>query len=270
MGSRRFCETAAAPSHGTLAFNSDGTFVYTPNAGYAGTAGAAPDVTADSRLASDIVARIERGAAALCLVLLLGAAQAGAATDAERWFAWDEANSRMGTARTPLDFAAAATAYRNLVDGGVRNGPLFFNLGTALLKAGQPRNALAALQMAEIYMGSTMEIQRNMIIAANAAGGLDGAGLPWYRVPLFWHFGLPAATRLDVAVGAFALLWVGLLLLLLRRRGIAAPVIAVSLIAVVMFGSSVVASLQSESRLIARINLASYAPALPEEPGGKK
>jgi len=60
-----------------------------------------------------------------------------AGNEIESQFLWNEANSRMASAASPDDFRAAATVYRKLADSGVRNGIVFYNMGTALLKAQQ-------------------------------------------------------------------------------------------------------------------------------------
>ena len=52
---------------------------------------------------------------------------------------WNEANAALANAVKPADYLRAARSYQALVDSGVRNGPLFYNLGTALLKAGDVR-----------------------------------------------------------------------------------------------------------------------------------
>jgi hypothetical protein len=235
------------------------------NAGFSGGAtGSTHELVNDSHAIRDTLKGLERGLQALVLFFALTTGTARADSAVERWFNWDEANSRMAAARTPAGFLAAAQTYRELVNEGVRNGPLFYNLGTALLKAGQPSDALIALALAEIHMGTTPEIQRNMQIALAATDRQAGPSLPWYRLPLFWHFSLPIHARLHLAVASFGLFWLGLTLRLFRRRRAGSGCVLIGCLLMVIFGSSVAASLEEESRLLPRLMTApTVAPALP-------
>ncbi len=141
------------------------------------------------------------------------------ADDASRWFLWEQANARMAAARTPDDFLAAARAYHELVNDGVRNGPLFFNLGTALLLAGDSENAAVALRRAERYAGSTPEIRTNLRQALALQSGQTDAELPWDYLLFFWHHDAPLPIRAQAALGGWLLLWVALLLRLWSHPG---------------------------------------------------
>jgi len=161
-------------------------------------------------------------------------------------FIWNEANSRMAAARTEDDFHLAGEAYRKLLHAGVRNGPLFYNLGTALLKAERYDEAIAALLRAERYMGTTPDIRRNMLIALARRNKDETVALPWYRFPLFWHYGLAVSTRVNITVLAFAALWVSFVLRVLGFRRVFRRMMNLSLVAVIVFGSSAATSLHQE------------------------
>lgn len=139
------------------------------------------------------------------------------ADEATARFLWEQAHAGMASARTPEDFLAAARVYNRLVTDGARNGPVFFDLGTALLLAGDVPNAVAALQRAERYAGSTPEIRTNLRLAKACLAGQADADLSWQRVVFFWHFDLPARARLLAALAGWCLLWAGVLLRLLTR-----------------------------------------------------
>jgi len=189
-----------------------------------------------------------RGAAAACLWLLLSGAAALGDNPTERVFMWNEANARMATARTPREFGAAADAYRRLAAAGGHSGVLFYNLGTACLKAEQHDQAVDALLRAERYMGTTPDIERNLILATARGKKDKTAALPWYRLVLFWHYGLPAASRVAVAATAFSGLWLALAFRLAGWRKPAGPLMALSLVALILFGSSAFTSLYEESK----------------------
>ena len=79
------------------------------------------------------------------------------------------------------------------------------NYGTLLLLAGFPAESFDALSRAEALQGATPEIENNLAIACAARktetedamrqGADSGTGLPWYRVPLFWHYRVPMQVR---------------------------------------------------------------------------
>lgn len=186
--------------------------------------------------------------AALLAVVLLGARGGLAADLAERQFMWNEGNARASSARTPREFATAADAYRRLVASGAENGLLFYNLGTVSLKAGRYDEAAAALLRAERYLGATPDIERNLTLALAAAQRGVPAALPWYRLILFWHYGLPASQRVTVAAVAFSGIWLALALRVAGRARACTSLLAISLIVFMLFGSSALTSLQEEAK----------------------
>jgi tetratricopeptide (TPR) repeat protein len=206
-------------------------------------------------------------------MMALGAATGAlAAAPMEGQFIWDEANARMATARTEKDFLLAAQTYARLVNTGVRNGPVFYNLGTALLKARQYDPALGIFLRAERYLGSNPEIRRNLLLALAGDDKDAELSLPWYRFFLFWHYGLSAAARLTIAVVAWAVFWAGLILRVLGAPRLARPLVLGGILAVALFGSSVAASLYQEvNERAVRINpdATLTAPARPAKSPGK-
>lgn len=164
----------------------------------------------------------------------------------ERKFLLDEANQKMSSARAPREFALAAATYQKLVDTGVRSGPVFYNLGTAYLLAEKHDDAVKNLLRAERYMGGNWDIRRNLLIAM-AGGSRDrDVSLPWYRSLLFWHFGLPCSVRWGITVTAFSAFWLGLAIRTMGFRRLAKPVVLISFLVFMVFGSSVATSLHQE------------------------
>jgi hypothetical protein len=188
----------------------------------------------------------------------------------ERIFIWDEANAKMLTARTREQFLDAATSYRKLANAGVSNGALFYNLGTALLMAGELDEGREYLLRAERYMGSNWDIERNMLICAAGKDKNETISLPWYRFFLFWHYGLPVTTRMNIAVYSFAGIW---LLLILRRLGfrkITPPLLTMLLIALILFGSSTATTIHQEAKLNQTISITDYPQDLTDKQPGDK
>ena len=166
----------------------------------------------------------------------------------EHRFIWHEAQSQMESARTEKELLQAASTLNNLVREGTKNPVLFYNIGTLLLKAGRHDEASLYLHRAERYSGTTWELDRNISLAAAGGDMSQPITRAWYRYPLFWHFGISLRTRLFVALGAFTIPWI-LLSLRLLLPGIAfhRPIIIVSCIVLILFGSSVLTTCHQES-----------------------
>jgi tetratricopeptide (TPR) repeat protein len=173
---------------------------------------------------------------------------ASALDASERAFIWNEGHARMAAARTPDAYLRAAQTYQKLVDDGVRNGPLFYNLGTALLLTGQIDPAIDAFQHAEQFLGAQSDIRQNLKIAMARKANNETAEWPWYRLVLFWHFYWPAATRMMAAAIAFFIFWLALALRLtgIQRSGVNGALILAAII-MILFGSSVAISWHQES-----------------------
>lgn len=120
-------------------------------------------------------------------------------------FEWDRANRRMASAKTEADFLKAANLYFGIVTNGTSSGPLYYNLGTALILAGKPQAAIESFKEAEIYLGTSREISDNWKIA-NAKITGSGGEIPISRTFFSWHYGLDLATRTDIAVICWILL----------------------------------------------------------------
>jgi len=185
----------------------------------------------------------------ILFILLLAAIRTSASTPAERAFIWDEAVTEMSSAKTPKDFLAASRTFQKLVDLGVRNPDLLYNQGTALVLSDKPADAIEVLLRAERYGGSTPDIRRNLAIAQAGKDGLKTPVESWLRLVLFWHYGLPCATRASLAAGAFSGLWLAWTLLSLGATRTGKSLRIISFILLIAFGSSTLATLQQESRI---------------------
>jgi hypothetical protein len=167
---------------------------------------------------------------------------------AEREFLWDEANSRMVSAQTRDDFLAASLIYRELADKGVKNGALFYNLGVALMQAGEHGQALEAFHRAERYTGSSEDIRRNLLICLAGEKQDEDVSLPWHRFLLFWHYGFSGSVRVAVAAGAFSMCWLALVAGSIGYRRFARPMLVLAFLVLVLFGSSAATTLHLERK----------------------
>jgi len=152
------------------------------------------------------------------LVVLISVAMVAGVAHGEVRFTWNQANARMATADAPAEFMEAAGLYRGMIDGGVRNGAVFYNYGTALLFAEAPVAAVDALRRAEIYAGASSDIRRNKALAEAAVARLEKGEVvladDWLYAPLFWHYALSLNTRIlvllvlyNVLVGILPIRW---------------------------------------------------------------
>ena len=180
----------------------------------------------------------------LCLLPVLAGAAGG---QIEYRFLWDQGNAIMASAETPEAFLRASETYRQLLREGARNGPLLYNYGTALLQAQHYEHATAALLRAERYLGTTPDIRKNLVLSA-AAGSEIQPSLAWYRLLLFWHYGLPGTTRITVVAAAFSLFWIALCIRTLGFSATARHAMILSMLVLMLFGSSIAVTVHSEAR----------------------
>lgn len=197
----------------------------------------------------------------LVSLLLLGSLAAisvhASVHDASRAFTWERANARMATARTPADFHEAARAYNDLVRKGDTRGATFYNLGTALLLAGDAPNAISALSRAERRLGSTTATRTNLRLAYGLleAPTADfspqtlppAAPLFWTHTAFFWHYEFPCRHRVLAALAGWVLLFAALLLRLARPAA-ARPLLYAGLFLFAVFGASATVSILQEFR----------------------
>ncbi len=175
-------------------------------------------------------------------------------------FGWERANARFAAAHSPGDFLEAARIYNRLVLDGDTRGALFYNLGTALLLAGDAPNAIAALNRAERRLGATPASRANLRLAyglLDAPPATDDAPqtlpmslappapLPWTHAAFFWHYEFPCRHRAGAAAAGWAILFAGLLLRLLRPAA-ARPLLWAGLFLFTVFGASAAITLLQE------------------------
>jgi len=171
----------------------------------------------------------------------------------------------MTTARHADDFLGAARAYRKLIERGVRNGPLYYNLGTALLEAGQYDGAVFFLTRAERYTGSTRETRRNLRLALARQTEEDTATLPWYRLFLFWHYRLSTTDRMGVTVLAVLMFCTAGAIRVWKPGNALNWAMGGALLAAIVLASSVAATLYLEQSDIQKESAMLAFPARPEE-----
>ncbi len=183
------------------------------------------------------------------------------ASETSRTFGWEQANAQLAAARTPEAFLETARAYNRLVVAGDTRGALFYNMGTALLLAGDASDAILALDRAERRLGSTPGSRANLRLAYGLLEAMSAADappvrphelaspapLPWMHTAFFWHYEFPCRHRVGATAVGWALLCAGLLVRLFRPA-VARPFVCAGLLLCVIFGASAAVTLLQEYR----------------------
>jgi len=155
---------------------------------------------------------------------------------------------RQDPAEARRRFEESARLYTALRDAGADNAPLHFNLGNAQLQAGRVGEAIASYLRAQRSAPGDSHVQRNLAQArTQVTDRFESAGSTMILddVASWWHV-VALRTRLEIALAAWALLWLLVMIRALRpsivdregphiawRWGVAASV----LIAVVIGGT---------------------------------
>jgi hypothetical protein len=198
----------------------------------------------------------------LILITVFMLATAARSDETSRAFGWERANARISTARAHGDFLEAARTYNRLVLDGDTRGALFYNLGTALLLAGDAPNAIAALDRAERRLGATPATRANLRLAyglLDAPPSTDDAPqalplvlappspLPWTHTAFFWHYEFPCRHRAGAAAVGWVILFAGLFIRLFRPAA-ARPLVWAGLCLFAIYGTSTAITLLQEYR----------------------
>ncbi len=120
-----------------------------------------------------------------------------------------EANRLFNAARSEADLRQAVENYRAILDRGIQNGRLYFNLGNAHLRLKEYGPAILNLRRALLYLPSDPWSLR-MIESARAQVTdtfPEGSEKKALRAFLFWHYQTSFATRLWATLAAHSLFW---------------------------------------------------------------
>lgn len=149
-------------------------------------------------------------------------------------------------------FQEAQAKFQLLVDSGVKNGKLYYNLGNACLESGQLGRAILNYRRAQELIPDDPRLAANLRYARSLRRTqiAESGEQAFWRTLFFWHFGSSTQYRFVLALVAYVALWSLLIARTfwprLRWRYAVVPV----LIACIMLGASVAVSLlqQQSSR----------------------
>lgn len=153
-----------------------------------------------------------------------------------------------GSARLKTDPNGALEAFRRarekfqaVVDAGVENGGLHYNLGNTHLRLGDIGAAIAQYRRAERLIPGDEQLRANLRFARKLCRDQirSGGERTLLQTVFFWHYRLALRTRLQLALGTYGAFWLIMLLrAILPRVRLTYPAI-VSLVVWVTLGVSV-------------------------------
>lgn len=144
-------------------------------------------------------------------------------------------------------YGRAVELYASLIEDGIENGRLHYNLGNAYLRNGQLGPAIASYRRALRLQPRNADARANLAFARQSARDAIAAPEPGpvVRTFFFWHVGLSRSEAVRLGAVTNLLFWLVLLLALVRPsaellRGVAAALLVVTL---ALFGSALARSL---------------------------
>jgi hypothetical protein len=143
-------------------------------------------------------------------------------------------------------FATAARKYELVLDSGIVNGPLLYNLGNAHLQAGNLGLAILNYRRAEQFMPNDGRLQSNLRYARSLCRSqIPASGeRALVNALLWWHSHIPLHIRLMIFLTGYVIFWLAVLARLVgngRWSGVVLSVSIVSGIVWVVLGGSVAA-----------------------------
>lgn len=145
-------------------------------------------------------------------------AMAGELTRAQQTEILDEANRAFdrgaevrgsNSADSTAAFREAADRFQLLVDSGVRNGKLYYNLGNACFESGQIGRAILNYRRAEKLIPGDGRLEHNLQYARSLRRNqIEVAGRRAFLQTLFfWHYNTSLRSRYHVGLALYLLFW---------------------------------------------------------------
>lgn len=142
--------------------------------------------------------------------------------DVDRLFAEAQAAFEQADALPAADASAKTAAFRRavgqyqgIVDQGVRSGVVYYNLGNALVQAGEPGQAVAAYLMAKRYLPHDPYVEANL---RSVVGSVTKPPTPMIEHVFFWQNWIGYSQKFRVATVLCVLTILAATALLFGRR----------------------------------------------------
>lgn len=124
-----------------------------------------------------------------------------------------------GQAYDQKDFARARDLYQSLLDQGIVNGHLFYNLGNCYFRLGDIGRAILYYRRAQIYIPRDADLAANLGNAIqNRLDQLESGETGIKKVFFFWYYNLSWRELLYIFLGLNLLFWTALSVFLFQRR----------------------------------------------------
>jgi hypothetical protein len=173
-------------------------------------------------------------------------------TEATR--AFDRAVQRRdtNTAQAAKDFQEAAEKFQLLVDSGVRNGRLYYNLGNAYLETGHLGRAILNYRKAAAFMPNDPRLEHNLGYARSLRRNqIETAGKQAFLHTLFfWHYETSLNARYVTGLVVFVAFWVMMIARLFFRQARWRYALVPTLVIWLALGVSVAVQTWSDARTV--------------------
>ena len=135
---------------------------------------------------------------------------------------FSQANDILATdpARARELYQKALLRYEHLVDNGVRNGKLYYNIGNVYYRLGEIGRAIVNYRRAERYIKADPNLQQNLnfVLSQRTDKIEEKQKERVLKTLFFWHYDLPAYVRALVFAATYSLFWMFLVLRLYRAK----------------------------------------------------
>lgn len=140
------------------------------------------------------------------------------------------------------DYQKAVQGFTELVETGIENGPLYYNLGNACLRAGQPGPAILYYERARRLIPTDPDLNFNLLYARSLTRDKpEETHTAWLKVLLFWNDTLSLKTLQWCALVFTALFWLGLMTARFRTGPLLKGITIVTLGLALLFSGTVFA-----------------------------
>jgi len=148
------------------------------------------------------------------------------------------------------DWQAAITAFEELIDDGINNGKLFYNLGNAYLKNDDLGRARLWYERALKHLPDDPDLRFNYDYALTLIKDEPGeTHSPLLRILFFWKYQLSPASIRWIAVVLNATLWLALSVLAVRKRHLLRPTTITAAAATLIFTGTAVYNYVESNRI---------------------
>lgn len=147
-------------------------------------------------------------------------------------------------------FRQARDKFESVVDAGIDNGPLYYNLGNTHVRLGEIGEAIADYRRAERLIPNDQQLKANLRFARSLMRDrIEPSGKRTFlRTVFFWHYSWPLRVRRTAAMIFYGSFWLLLAVRALWPRLNAGYSVLVCLVLWVLLGASVAIHLRTQSR----------------------